>query len=121
MVSSNELQRNQLLAALSTATLDKLKPVLEGCELHPSKALKPSGGRFFHAYFPVSGLVSWLVYTSQGKSTEVAAFGRNGVVGIWNLLGNTPPPWRVRVSHEGYGYRIKIDDLRLLCSHEPEL
>lgn len=121
MVSSNEFQRNQLLAKLPAATLDRLKPLLEGCELHPGKALKPLDGKFLHAYFPVSGLVSWLVYTSQGKSTEVAALGRNGLVGVWNLLGNTPPPWKVLVSHKGYAYRIKIDDLRLFCDREPAL
>jgi CRP-like cAMP-binding protein len=65
-----------------------------------------------HVYFPVSGLVSTDVLTESGGSVEVGVIGREGLVGVSALLGQTQMMYSVIMQGSGAGLRIRASVLR---------
>jgi CRP-like cAMP-binding protein len=72
---------NELLAALPPPDFDLLLPHLRTIELRFGQVLIEAGAPFEQIYFPLGGIVSSVVRLRKGETIEVAAIGRDGVVG----------------------------------------
>lgn len=72
---------NELLAALQVADLDLLRPHLRTIDLKFGQVLVESGAPLERVIFPHGGIVSSMIHLSKGQDIEVAAIGRDGVIG----------------------------------------
>jgi len=65
-----------------------------------------------HVYFPVSGLVSVDALTERGESVEVGVIGREGLSGVYGLLGHDQGAHSVIMQGPGAGLRIRMGIVR---------
>ena len=97
--------QNQLLAALTAAELEALRPHMTLTGLALGTMLYDPGSRMDDVYFPISGVVSLLYTLEDGHTTELAIVGNDGCVGIALLLGGETTPSQAIVQIAGYAYR----------------
>ena len=107
----NPLQ-NSLLAALPSDELNKLIPYLELVEMPFGKVLSESGERLQYAYFPTTSILSLHYVLAEGTSSEIAAVGNEGMLGVSLYMGGETTPSRATVRSAGYGYRLKAQLLK---------
>jgi CRP-like cAMP-binding protein len=74
--------RNLLLAALPDDEYSRVASTLESVSLPVREFLSQPGEAFRHIYFPGDGFCSELAVLADGTMVEVAAIGREGVVGL---------------------------------------
>ncbi|MEX2488942.1 MAG: Crp/Fnr family transcriptional regulator [Pseudomonadales bacterium] len=110
-VSSASPLENDLLAALSPKVRQRLRPLLELFPLPLGKVLYESGDTMTHAYFPTDALVSLLYVMQDGASAEVSIVGKDGVVGIAQVMGGDTTPWTTVVQSQGWSFRLPIKSL----------
>ena len=78
---------NRLLAALPPADLEPLARHLERVPLRLGEMLYEPGRRLPYAYFPTTAIVSLHCVMASGASSETAAVGNEGMVGIALFMG----------------------------------
>jgi CRP-like cAMP-binding protein len=106
MSSSQEPQRNQLLAALPPAERERLYPHLQFVEMPLGKVLYESGDALTHVYFPTDSIVSLLYVMEDGASAEISVVGNEGLIGVALFMGGETTPSRAIVQSAGYAYRL---------------
>ncbi|HEY3487739.1 MAG TPA: Crp/Fnr family transcriptional regulator [Gammaproteobacteria bacterium] len=99
--------QNRLLAALPADDYGCLEPHLEPVSMPLSSVLYESGDRLTHLYFPTTSIVSLLYVMADGASSEVAAVGNEGIIGVPLFTGGGSMPNRAVVRNAGHGYRLK--------------
>jgi hypothetical protein len=80
---------NNLLAALSAADLELLRPRLHEVELIHETVLARAGDTLERVYFPSSGILSLVVTLEGGEAIEVAMVGLDSVYGAAAALGGS--------------------------------
>jgi CRP-like cAMP-binding protein len=105
-------RRNKLLAALPDSEWKRVQWVLEPTEMLVGKILSEPGSPLRHAYFPTTSTISYVYATADGASTEIAAVGNEGVVGIVLVMGGETTPGSAVVQTEGWSYRLSRENLR---------
>ncbi|MES2584833.1 MAG: Crp/Fnr family transcriptional regulator [Pseudomonadota bacterium] len=100
------MQKNQLLAALPQADLDRFQSRMEMVELSRNQILFACGRDPEYVYFPTTAIVSLMNMTEEGASAEVAVVGNDGVVGIATLLGAEAPATEAVVQSAGRAFRM---------------
>jgi CRP-like cAMP-binding protein len=65
-----------------------------------------------YVYFPVSGLISVDALTASGESVEVGVIGREGMSGVYGLLGHSQGAHSVVMQGPGSGLRIRMSIVR---------
>ena len=100
-------RQNHLINALPPDVFARLKPHLEPVNLALGDVLYEADAASPHIYFPISSIVSLLYAMENGASTEVAAVGKEGLVGIALFMGGETMPNRAVVESAGHGYRLK--------------
>ncbi len=100
-------QKNQLLAALPDAELERWLPQLEWVDMPLGQVLYESGGVLSHVYFPATAIVSLLYVMENGASAEIAVVGHEGLVGVSLFMGGGSTPSRAVVQSAGEGFRLK--------------
>lgn len=65
-----------------------------------------------YVYFPTSGLVSTDALTDRGESVEVGVTGREGMTGLYGLLGQVQMGHSVIMQGAGSGLRIRLGPVR---------
>jgi CRP-like cAMP-binding protein len=65
-----------------------------------------------HIYFPVSGLISVDALTERGESVEVGIIGREGLSGVYGLLGHEQGAHSVIMQGSGAGLRVRLGIVR---------
>jgi CRP-like cAMP-binding protein len=98
--------QNHLLASLPRDAFDALAPHLDWVAMPLGQVLSESGAQMRHAYFPTTAIVSLLYVTESGASTETAAVGNEGMVGIPLFMGGNTTCTAAMVRTRGHGYRI---------------
>lgn len=100
--------QNQLLAALPTAELERLRPALEVVPM-------PSGRVVFedrlpqpHVYFPTGCIIALLYETNHGAAARMAIVGREGLVGSASFMGGESVSGQAVVQSSGYAYRLPV-------------
>ena len=78
---------NHLLAALPLSETQPWLSQLELVDMPLGQVLYESGKAQPYVYFPTTAIVSWVYVLENGASTEIAMTGREGVVGMYMLMG----------------------------------
>jgi CRP-like cAMP-binding protein len=98
--------QNHLVALLPARDRKRLMAQCEPVHLvlndiicHPGEAL-----RYLH--FPVDAFISLLAVDAQDSYLEVGMIGREGMLGVHQMLGVTPAPLRALVQGAGLSLRI---------------
>jgi CRP-like cAMP-binding protein len=103
---------NLLLAALSEADAEVLRPHLKPVHLEHEKVLFEAGEEVTDIYFPTGAIVSLVVGLSSGEIIEAAMVGRDGVVGAYAALGGAIPINRGIIQLAGPALTCKVSELR---------
>lgn len=109
MTGTHDPTSNQLLAALPSEVLSRLRQQLEFVELPLGSVLYESGCPQSHVYFPSTAIISLLYVTEAGSSAEIAVVGNEGVVGIALFMGGETRPNRAVVQSAGFGFRLESE------------
>src|SRR5262249_15985763 len=96
---------NRLLAAMPQSAMMLLKPFIRQLVLQPGFICLDAGEAIELIYFPVSGLISLVVSTSDGEVAETAMVGREGAVGLQSAFGQRRSFTRAMVLVGGTFYR----------------
>jgi CRP-like cAMP-binding protein len=112
---------NRLLSLLSDDDYERLRPLLSLVELEYKKDLYQASHPIEHVYFPIDGVASMVITTSDGSSVEVGTIGNEGVVGLPICLGDREAPSSVYVQVPGKGLRIDADLFRGELERRPAL
>jgi CRP-like cAMP-binding protein len=103
-----QLESNWLLAAMPAAELAVFRGALSIVALEARQFLLPASEPLSYVYFPLSGLVSMIVTMGSGATVEVAAVGREGMLGISVLLEADPPPLEMVCQMSGSAARLPV-------------
>jgi len=106
----NPLQ-NHLLAALPPDVWGRILPAMTHVTLERGQVLSTSGQALSHAYFPTNAVVSLMHFTSSGSSTEIAAAGNDGMVGVWLVMGGGSSSSCAVVRATGDAFRLPAETL----------
>ena len=112
---------NHLLRAIPRREYELLASDLEAVQLPHRLILHESGEKIEFAYFLNQGLASLVVFTSDGRSVEVAIVGREGMVGTPLAVGLERGPYRSIIQLAGSGFRIKSELLQERLRQTPQL
>lgn len=100
---------NHLLASLPSADVSLLMPHLVETMLWRGQILQKAHQPVTSTFFPVSGLVSLLCASSDGRSIETASVGRNGVIGL--SIGKPRASCSAIVRLPGIAWSISSEEL----------
>lgn len=113
--------RNRLLTGLGPGGIACLAPHLEPVALRPRQVLYWRAARVEHLYFIEDGLVSALAPTGEREEVEVWLVGREGMVGLPALLGETTSFYRRVVQIGGTALRLSVGDFRHVVDGMPSV
>ena len=111
---------NHLLAGLSTATFELLRPFLGTVELVQESILVAAGDRLTKAYFPHSGIISLVVSLADGQMVEVAMIGRDSLFGSSAALDGQISLTDAVVLLPGIASVLDLDRLRIASGQCPD-
>ena len=109
--------QNRLLSALPAQERDHLAHYLEPVVLRSGDILCEAGTVPSHLYFPTSAVLSILHLMESGASSELAAVGNEGMVGISLLMGGEATGARTVVQAAGHSHRLRADLMRQALLH----
>jgi hypothetical protein len=115
-------EQNRFLAALPPEIYGRLLPHLKLVLLPVGAVLHEPGAVQEFVYFPIDCVVSFIYFTKDGSTTEIAVVGREGLVGtsvVFRAGGSAPS--RAIVSSGGKGYRLSAKVLEDEFEHGGEL
>ncbi len=112
MISPRHLNLNELLAALPPGVLLRWQPQLEWLEMPLGQVLYLSGDAPRHVFFPTTAIVSLLIVSESGSSSQISVVGREGLVGISTFMGGGSTPSRGVVQCAGEGFRFDAGLMR---------
>jgi CRP-like cAMP-binding protein len=117
MITNAEATQNHLLAALSEAILLRWLPNLEWVDMPLGAVLYESGKRPDFVYFPTTAIVSLDCVLADGASAEIAAAGREGIVGIFVAMGDGTTTNRASVQIGGGAIRMSAKHFKKEFNH----
>ena len=112
---------NRLLAALDPADFARLEPHLEKVDLERGRELSDGARPPDFAWFPHESVLSIVASMREGRVAEMAAVGREGVLGVSAALGGGPLIGRAMVQVAGCASRIGFERLRAAALESPRL
>jgi CRP-like cAMP-binding protein len=115
------LRGNRLLARLSDADQQRLRPHLQPVTLERDTVLYEMRGRIDFVYFPTGSVLSALTIMRNGRAIEVGTIGNEGAAGLALLAGSQTSPNRTIAQIAGGGQRIAADVLHKLAEHDGPL
>lgn len=95
---------NLFLAKLPDDCLERLTPGLEWAELPVGEAVTPEP--VTAVYFPVNGLMSFVLTSEAGISSEVAVAGKEGLAGFCIFFNSRTPVIPAVVQKSGVGLKL---------------
>jgi len=112
---------NRLLSLLSDSDYERLRPQLSLVVLEYRKDLYQASQPIEHVYFPVDGVASLVITTSDGDGVEVGTIGNEGLVGLPICLGDHEAPSSVYVQVPGKALRMDAGLFRSEFERSPTL
>ncbi|SRR5450830_529105 len=112
MISLLDAQKNQLLAVLPEAELQRWLPQLETIEMPLGQVIYEAGSTLGYVYFPTTAIVSLLYVMEDGASAEIAVVGNEGIVGISLFMGGESTSSRAVVQSAGKGFRLRSQSMK---------
>ncbi|MES2164337.1 MAG: cyclic nucleotide-binding domain-containing protein [Pseudomonadota bacterium] len=93
--------RNRILARLQPYEFDRLAPYLEPVVMGAGDILYESGGKLTYFYFPVTAILSIQHELEDGRVSELANVGHEGLLGVSLFMGGHTTPNRAVVHSAG--------------------
>jgi CRP-like cAMP-binding protein len=112
---------NRLLAALDSDDFAALEPHLHGVSLQQDQVLYEAGDPLRHAFFPHDMVVSLVAVLKDGRSAEMAVYGREGALGLVSSMMARQSFGRYIVQASGTASRIELERLHQVISHRPKV
>jgi CRP-like cAMP-binding protein len=116
-----DLRTNRLLSLLSDHDYERLRPHLSHVAFEYRKSLYEASRPIDHVYFPIDGVASLVITTSEGDSVEVGTIGSEGLVGLPVCLGDRDAPSSVYVQVPGTALSIDAGVFRDELALNPTL
>jgi CRP-like cAMP-binding protein len=116
-----ELRTNRLLSLLVDHDYEQLRPHLSQVAFEYRKSLYEASRPIDHVYFPIDGVASLVITTSDGSSAEVGTIGSEGLVGLPVCLGDRDAPSSVYVQVPGTALQIDARIFRSELDRSPTL
>jgi CRP-like cAMP-binding protein len=116
-----DLRTNRLLSLLSDHDYERLRPHLSHVVFEYKKSLYEASRPIDRVYFPIDGVASLVLTTSDGSSVEVGTIGSEGLVGLPVCLGDREAPSSVYVQVPGTALQIDARMFRDQLSLNPAL
>lgn len=101
--------------------MELLRPLLVSTKLNQGDLLVPQGSTVREVYFPTSVVISFAAVVQDGRFSEAATMGRDGVIGALPALDRRPTPSRVIVSVSGYTLSCHADAFASTVMESPSL
>ena len=112
---------NVILCSLDADLLERLSPHLSPVVLATRQVLAEQGDPVSQVYFVTAGIISRVGLTADGRSLELACTGREGAVGVVDVIGIHRLPCRLIVQLPGNAMRIEASVLREFLSEGGQL
>jgi CRP-like cAMP-binding protein len=112
---------NRLLSLLSDNDYEHLRRHLSQVDLEYRKSLYEASRSIEHVYFPVEGVASLVITTTEGASAEVGTIGSEGMVGLPVCLGSRDAPSAVYVQVPGTALMMDVGAFRSEVERSPTL
>jgi len=112
---------NRLLAALEPDDFAALEPHLQSVPLKQGQVLYEAGDPLRHAYFPHDTVVSLVAVLMDGRSAEMAVYGREGALGLVSAITARQSFGRYIVQATGVASRIELDRLHEVIGTRPKV
>jgi CRP-like cAMP-binding protein len=100
--------QNHILGLLPETTIAAWAPYMETVNLPMGKVLYEPGSILRHIHFPTTAIASCIYVLENGASTELAMAGREGVVGMYQLMGSGKCQNRTIVQTAGQAVRVPL-------------
>jgi CRP-like cAMP-binding protein len=98
-----------------------LEPHLYGISLQQDQVLYEAGDPLRHAYFPHDTIVSLVAVLKDGRSAEMAVYGREGALGLVSAVTAAQSFGRYIVQASGTASRIDLERLHEVIGHRPKV
>ena len=102
-------QTNRLLAGLPPQALRRLRANLKPVPMAAAEVLYRPGEEIRHVYFPTGGVISIVVNMRDGASAEAGMVGREGMLGLWVVLGAGTSPFEAVIQEPSMALRAPAD------------
>lgn len=112
---------NRLLSLLPDDTYERLRPHLSPVVFDYKKSLYEASRPIEDVYFPVDGVASLVITTSDGRGAEVGTIGNEGLVGLPICLGDHDAPSAVYVQVPGTALQMDAGLFRGELERNPPL
>ncbi len=112
---------NRLLSLLTDEDYERLRPHLSVAVLEYRKNLYEASRPIHHVYFPIDGVASMVITTTNGASAEVGTIGNEGMVGLPICLGDREAASSVYVQVPGTGLAMDAGIFRNELTRSPTL
>jgi CRP-like cAMP-binding protein len=112
---------NRLLVALELDDFTALEPYLHGVSLQQDQVLYEAGDPLRYAYFPHDAVVSLVAILKDGRSAEMAVYGREGALGLVSAMTNPPSFGRYIVQASGTASQVELERLQEVISIRPKV
>jgi hypothetical protein len=112
---------NRLLAALDSDDFAALAPHLHGVSLQQDQVLYEAGDPLRHAFFPHDMVVSLVAVLKDGRSAEMAVYGREGALGLVGSMMARQSFGRYIVQADGTASRIELERLHEVIGTRPKV
>lgn len=99
---------NKIIDLLPSDIFKEWAPHLELVDLKPGQVLHEPGRIVSHVHFPLTAIVSWIRLLENGDATQVAMTGKEGVIGIYLLMGAVHTHNRAVVQKAGTALRLRL-------------
>ena len=110
--SMEQIEKNAILASLSAPERERIKEFLTPMSLVVGRTLYEAGETVTRVYFPISGMISLVLASSEGTQVEAGIVAREGVAGAASALAQTPPTSRAMVQIEGRAFWMEANTFR---------
>jgi CRP-like cAMP-binding protein len=118
--SSARDTRNRALASLPDRDYEILRPHLRYIELDRESLLRRQDMAQTSVYFPLTGMISTVIYLSDGRSVEAAMTGSEGMADI-SALGTGLAFGDLLVQGQGEAFMIEASHLKRAMNDSPAI
>jgi CRP-like cAMP-binding protein len=119
--NSDDSAHNRLVAALPRRTRDELARLAVRVHLSTGEGLYKNDGPISHVFFPLTGVISFVVPMSSGPSAEVATVGNEGFVGLAVFHGVPKSSHEVFAQVPGSALRLDAKAFTALAKRDETL
>lgn len=112
---------NTILAAIADPEFERIEQSIELLSFDRGVVLFDQQEEISHAYFPRRAMISLVSVLSNGDMTEISIVGREGMVGLPLVLGDSTAGYQAIVQIPGDIYRIEAEVLQQEFCHTKTL